>query len=120
MLLAALALALDFTAAASAHADVQFALDSALGSAAHDLDPASIASASPQLDSAVAEAAANAVLGSALPGQITCKWSSPPAVEAGPPASIAATLAVTVPMPALVASVTFPVHAEEAIGWLPH
>ncbi len=120
VVLAALALALDFTAAASAHTDVQSALDSALRSAAHDLDPASVTSAAPRLDTPIAEATADSVLGSALPGQITYRWSNPPSVQTGPPASIAATLAVTVPMPALLGPVTFPIRAEEAIGWLPH
>ncbi len=120
VLLAALALALDFSAAASARSDAQFALDSALRSAAHALAPDSVASGSPGLERQGAVDAADAVLAASLPGPLRFAWSSPPVVEAGPPAAIAATLSVTVPMPAVLGTVTFPVHSEEAIGWLPH
>lgn len=120
VLLAALALALDFTAVASAHSDVQSALDAALRSAAHEVQPASIASATPYLSPQGAAVAADTVLSASLPQPISYAWSSPPSVAAGPPASIAATLLVTVRVPALLGQVSFPVHAEEAIGWLPN
>lgn len=120
VLLAALALALDFTAAADAHSDAQFALDSALRSAAHALNPTSVPTMSPTLDATSAENTADSILTSSLPGQVQVAWLNPPMVQAGPPASIAGTLAVTVAMPALVGPVTFSVHSEEAIGWLPH
>jgi hypothetical protein len=119
VLLAALALALDFTAVASAHSDVQSALDTALRSASHEVRPASIASATPSLSPTDAIAAADAVLSASLPQPIGYAWSAPPSVLAGPPSAITATLLVTVQVPALLGRVSFPVHAEEAIGWLP-
>ena len=120
VLLAALALALDFAAVASAHSDVQAALDAALRGAAHQVAPSSITSGVPLLDAAAAEAAAEPILRASLPGGLGFAWEGAPSVQSGHPAAIAATVMVTAPMPALIGEVTFPVHAEEAIGWLPH
>jgi len=120
VLLAALALTLDLAAMANARTEVQSALDSALTSAARDVLPSSIASTHPVLAGASAEADASASLGAALPGTIGYRWLNPPTVQAGPPASIAASIAVTVTLPAVGGDVTFPVGGREAIGWLPH
>ena len=119
VLLAALAIALDFAAIADARGVAQGALDAALYAAAHDVVPSSVPSAQPTIAAPAADAAAEAALAPALSGGITYAWSTPPTVQAGPPARLAATLEVTVPMPALVGSVSFPVRSAVGIAWLP-
>ena len=120
VLLAALALALDFTALDAARTEGQAALDDALRAAAHDVAPMTVVSQTLELDPETAQAAAIAALQQSIRSPLSFRWVSGPEVLAGPPAAVRGQIDVLVPMPALLGSVSLPVSGEEAIGWLPH
>ena len=117
VLLATLALSLDLAAAGSARVAGQAALDAALEQSAHEIVPDSIASTTPSVAAPVAAALFQKALGGLLPPPEQARVTSGPTVQGN---DISAQIELTVPMPAMLGTITMPLQGEVAVGWLPH
>lgn len=117
VLLAVLALGLDGAALSSARTSGDAALGAALRAALHDLSPASVASGTLGLAVPMADQAFTAALRADLPAPLTSRVLLGPTVNAGPPLSLRARIAVFVPLPASGLLVPLQISEEVAAGW---
>ena len=117
VLLAALALSLDLAAAGSARVAGQAALDAALQQSAHEIVPNSVASQAPAVAGPAAGALFRTTLDGLLPPPEQARVTSGPTVQGN---DISAQIELTVPMPAMLGTITMPLQGEVAVGWLPH
>lgn len=117
ILLALLALGLDVAAISGARTTTEAALGAALNSAAHALEPASVASGALRLSKSAATSAFNSSLRDDVPPPLILQGVIGPTVTVGPPLSLSAEVLVLVPLPAPAVEVPLSVSEEVAVGW---
>lgn len=117
ILLALLALGLDIAAISGAKTTTQAALGAALTAAAHELEPASVASSGLRLSTSAATSAFDASLRADIPTPLIVHQVLGPTITVGPPPTLSARVTVFVPLPAPAVQVPLSVSEEVAVGW---